>query len=490
MLDPRTPVIVGVGQVNHRDAGAEPIDLMARSTELALADSGAAALRQAIQTVRVVWGVWPYRDPGRLVAERIGVAGARTTITSMGGNQVYDLVADTASRIAAGELDVAVVCAAETLRTRRRDHAEGKRTAYLPERDNAAADELFGKDTPMSTDTERAVKLDVAVHFYAMAETAIRHRNGESVTDHKRRIAELWAGASAVAAANPEAWIRTAHTADEIATEGPRNRAIASPYPKLMTANLDVDQGGAVVICSAAAAEAAGVPRDRWVFPWSAAGAADHWYPTNRWSLDDSPAMRLAGQRALDLAGLGVADCDVLDLYSCFPAAVQLAQRGLGIDPARPFTITGGLTFAAGPLNCYCVLPLVGAVRLLRDAPESRALLTGNGGYFTKHSMLTLAAAPPPSPFRSESVQAEVDALPSRPTPPEPPAGGTVATLETYTVVADRDGNPTRAIAACLDAHGLRHWALLTEPGELTELLDRDRCGASIELDGINAQLA
>ena len=75
MVPPRTPVIVGAGQLNSREHGAEPIDLMARSVEQALADTGAPALRDAIEAVRVVWGVWPYRDPGRLVADRIGAAG-------------------------------------------------------------------------------------------------------------------------------------------------------------------------------------------------------------------------------------------------------------------------------------------------------------------------------------------------------------------------------------------------------------------------------
>ena len=98
---------------------------MARCVEAALADSDAPALRRSITAVRVVWGVWPYADPGRLVAERIGVPGARTTLTAMGGNQVYDLVNDTAARIQRGDLDVAVVCAAETLRTRRADRARG-----------------------------------------------------------------------------------------------------------------------------------------------------------------------------------------------------------------------------------------------------------------------------------------------------------------------------------------------------------------------------
>ena len=68
MIDDRTPVIVGAGQYNAREPGAEPIDLMTRCVEAALTDAGAPALREAISAVRVVWGVWPYADPGRLVA--------------------------------------------------------------------------------------------------------------------------------------------------------------------------------------------------------------------------------------------------------------------------------------------------------------------------------------------------------------------------------------------------------------------------------------
>jgi acetyl-CoA C-acetyltransferase len=474
MIEDRTPVIVGAGQYNARQSGSEPIDLMARCVEAALADAGATSLREAISAVRVVWGVWPYADPGRLVAARIGAPVVRTTLTAMGGNQVYALVSDTATRIQRGELDVAVVCAAETLRTRRRDRAQGRSTQYVPEPDGAEPDEAFGDEKPMATPEERALGMDTAVHFYAMAETAIRHRNGETIDGHRRRIAALWAEGSAVAAGNPDAWISDAVSADEIATESDSNRPISSPYPKLMTANLNVDQGGAVVMCSAAAAARAGVAPERWVFPWSGANAADHWYPTNRWAFDESPAMRLAGHRALANAGLGVDDCALIDLYSCFPAAVQVAQRELAISADRQWTITGGLTFAAGPLNCYCILPLVRAVRMLRDTPSECALLTGNGGYFTKHSMLVLGGEPPAKGFADASVQQEVDALPARPTPSEPP---THTTIETYTVAHDREGEPQRAIIACLDESGSRHWAETREPDELEQLLSEDCCG-------------
>ena len=479
-LDPRTPVIIGAGQRNDRDLHSEPVDLMTRCSEAAIADAGATAdVRASIDAVRVVWGIWPYRDPGRLIAERLGRPDARTTITTTGGNQVYDLVVDTAEQIVDGSIDVAVLCAAESMRTRRADHAKGIATEYLSERDGASPHQTVGSDSPLTTPAEDAIGVHHPVRFYAMAETALRHRTGEPVDAHRRRISSMWARASEIAAANPHAWLQRSLTADEIATPSEGNRPITSPYPKLMTSNLNVDQGGAVIMCSVEAAERLGVPRDRWVFPLAGSGASDHPSITQRWAFDESPAMRVTGRDALGLAGVDVDDCALLDLYSCFPVAVQVAQRELGVDPARDWTITGGLTFAAGPMNCYCILPLTRAVGLLRATPGQRAFLTGNGGYFSKHSAIVLAGEPSTGGFRSSRPQSEVDALPARSVPTERVAE---ATLETYTVVYDRDMQPSRAIVACLDDEGRRHWAVHTEPTTVAELLAHDACGRRIDL--------
>ncbi len=486
-IDPRTPVIIGAGQINDREYGCEPVDLMTRCVEVALDDTGAAAsVRPTIGDIRVVWGISPYQDPGRLVAERIGSPGARTTVSTSGGNQLYDLVIDTAVRIQAGEMETAVVCGAESLRTRRSDRARGTTTNYLPEREDAEPDELLGKDREMFNEVEHGVGVDVVARFYAMAETALRHRLGEGLDEHRRRIAELWARASEVAADNPMAWSREPLNAATIATESASNRPVASPYPKFMTSNLNVDQGGAVVMCSAAAADAAGVSRDRWIFPWSGVGVADEWHATNRWAFDESPGMRVSGTRTLELAGVGHGDCALIDLYSCFPVAVQLAQRELGIDPTRDFTITGGLTFAAGPLNCYCILPLTRAVTLLREAPAERAFLTGNGGVFTKHSALVLSGEPSGDGFLTTDAQSDVDTLPSRPSPGGPVAD---AVLETYTVTFDRDMQPERAIFACLDGTGSRHWAESIDADTMAELLTSDCCERKVALNGTTANL-
>ena len=477
---PHTPVIIGAGQINDRDLGSEPIDLMTRCAEAAVADAGGVGdVRAAIDAVRVVWGIWPYRDPGRLIAERLGRPEARTTLTTTGGNQVYDLVIDTAEQIAAGSAEVAVVCAAESMRTRRADHANGVQSDYLDERDGAAPHETVGVENPLTTPVEDAIGVQHPVRFYAMAETALRHRTGEPIDDHLRRISGMWERASEIAAANPHAWLQRARSAEQIATPTEQNRPIASPYPKLMTSNLNVDQGGAVVMCSVAAAERLGVPRDRWVFPLAGSRAADHPSITTRWAFDESPAMRLVGRDALGLAGVGVDDCALLDLYSCFPVAVQVAQRELGIDPAREWTITGGLTFAAGPMNCYCILPLTRSVEMLRASPGERAFLTGNGGYFSKHSAVVLSGEPGIAGFRSSRPQPEVDALPARPAPVE---RATTAMLETYTVVYDREMQPSRAILACLDDAGQRHWADETDPATIADLLATDACGRSIDV--------
>ncbi|MEZ5231035.1 MAG: hypothetical protein R2710_31455, partial [Acidimicrobiales bacterium] len=327
----------------------------------------------------------------------------------------------------------------------------------------------------------RAAGVSSAVSFYAMAETALRHDRGEAPQEHIERVAELWAKGSAVAADNPSAWFTDPSTAEEIRTVGPGNRMVSSPYPKLMTSNINVDQAAAVVICSAEVAEAVGVPREHWVFPWSGSGAADHWYLTSRWSLAESPAMRLSVTKATELAGITVDDADLLDLYSCFPAAVQVAQRELGIDPDRAWTITGGLTFFGGPLNSYCLHALARSVELLRAAEgEQVAVLTGNGGFFTKHSAAVVASYPSDGPYRSERVQDAVDSLPKRDDPVEPATEGTI---ETYSVVFTHDGSPERAVVAVLDPTGSRTFAAITDADTLTALLSDDLVGLSVDLD-------
>ena len=78
-----------------------------------------------------------------------------------------------------------------------------------------------------------------------------------------------------MAARNPYAWLPAERSVAELVTTGPDNRMVSSPYPKLLMANLTVDQGAGLILCSAAAADAAGVPRELWVFPHGGATATE-----------------------------------------------------------------------------------------------------------------------------------------------------------------------------------------------------------------------
>ena len=152
-----------------------------------------------------------------------------------------------------------------------------------------------------------------------------------------------------------------------------------------------------MILCSAERAEALGVPRDRWVFPHSGTDAHDHYFVVERDDLGASPAMRLGRPRAPStLAGVGVDDLAHVDLYSCFPSAVQIAADELGLGTDRPLTVTGGLSLRRR------------AVEQLRDAldrhdgraccattPARSGLVTANGGFITKHAFGVYGTEPP-----------------------------------------------------------------------------------------------
>ena len=142
---------------------------------------------------------------------------------------------------------------------------------------------------------------------------------------------------------NPNAWIQKALTPEEIRTPGPTNRMIGFPYPKYMNSNNDVDQGAAIIMCSVEKARSLGIAEDRWVFPHSGTDCHEHKFISNRWTFAETPAIELGGRRALEMAGLTINDIDIVDLYSCFPSAVQLGAQSLGLPIDRQLTRTGGL---------------------------------------------------------------------------------------------------------------------------------------------------
>lgn len=481
-MNANTPVIIGVAQIQQRLSdpleGKEPIDLMVDAVKAAAADSGNPGLLSAVDSVRVIRGIWRYKQPAGYVAEQIGCPGAEKVGTCFGGNMVQSTLNLSAADILAGKRDLIVLTGAEIGSSQAKAAKAG---IELPLTETAGDYDLkIGKDEPMACEAEIARGIRQPIQMYPIFENAIRHANGESIDAHRQRISELWAGFSKVASGNPDAWIREAVDAETIRTPGPSNRMVSFPYPKLMNSNSAVDMSAAIILCSVAKARALGISEDKWVYPWSGTDAHDTYYVSERDNLYSSPAIRIAGTRALELAGLGVDDLDLVDVYSCFPSAVQVASKELGLSMNRPLTVTGGLTFGGGPLNNYVMHSIATMIRLLRASPGQRGLITANGGFLTKHAFGVYSTEAPSKDYQHQNVQSEVDQCPRRKWVTD--HEGSVQ-VESYTVMFAGD-KPAVGHAACLTSEGVRTWANTEDADLISEMMSRDFCETDARIDG------
>ncbi len=456
-IDPRSPVVVGVGQHLVREGVApEPAEMMAEAVRLAAVDTGAEGISAHVGVVAAVPTFsWRYRDPGRVVADRLGAGDARTWTVTVGGNSPQRLLNRLAVEIAAGRLDIGVLCGGESGRTRSAAKRNDTALDWTVQGEEVTPD--WHDDAPFlmahPVEVERGILMPTQT--YPLFENALWHDSGRSLAEHLALIGEMWAGFSRVAATNPHAWIRQAFTAEEITTPSADNRMVSFPYTKRMVANPDVDMASALFVCSAARAAELGVPRDRWVFLHAGTDGSDRTM-SERPDFTSSASIRIAGRRALELAATDVDSIAHLDLYSCFPSAVELGLRELDIPVTRQLTVYGGLPFAGGPWNNPVGHALASMVQVLRDDAGSLGLVTANGGTLDKHAFGVLSSEPPANGFRYEHPQDEIDRLPGRAVDGDHQGP---ATLETWTVIHERDGSMARAIAACLTPRGERTWA-------------------------------
>lgn len=445
----RLPIIVGVAQLVNRSEGPEdarePLELMIEVARAAADDAQAKGLLEQADSVQVVNTVsWSYRDAPGLLAEAIGAQPREKVYTAVGGNAPQWLVSRTADAIVRGDVRLAVIAGGDAMRSR----ARWREAAQQRWRRWAPPQEMLGDTRAGVNDIEVKHGAHIPARIYPLFETAIRAHRRRSIAEHQRHLGELCARLSQVAASNPYAWFPQARTAEEIITVTPENRMICFPYPKFMNAIMEVDQAAAVIMTSVAAAKELGIPRDRWVYLWGCADAVDIWYFTERSNLHSSPALALAGRRALEMACLTIDDIDWFDLYSCFPCAVELACDALGIpeDDPRPLTVTGGLPYFGGPGNNYSMHAIASMVERLRREPQRKGLVSAMGWYVTKHSLGIYSGVPPEHEWRrrdSPEDQAELEAAP-HPTLAEAPEGR--GTVEAYSVGFDRSGEPEAAI--------------------------------------------
>jgi acetyl-CoA C-acetyltransferase len=444
------PIIVGVGQVTNKTddlaQAREPLALMEEAARLAERDADASGLLAKIDSLQVVNVVsWPSADPPADLAARIGASPGEKIYTTLGGNTPQWLVNETAERIASGRVRLALIAGAEALHSARRARKLEQQLDWSP---RGRPEPNAGDNRPGSSDMENKHGAFAPIQVYPLFENALRAKHGHSIAAHQREVGELCARFSLVAAQHPNAWFPEARTAEEIATPGPANRMVGFPYPKFMNAIMEVDQGAALLMTSESYARELGIAEDRWVYHLGGGEAIDHWYFTERVNYHSSPAIKIAGRRALETAGATIGDIACFDLYSCFPCAVQLGRDALGItrDDPRSLTVTGGLPYFGGAGNNYTTHAIATMVEKLRADPDKLGLVSALGWFATKHAIGVYGAKRPEREWSRGDVkadQAEVDAMP-HPDIAEVPNGP--ATIETYTVVYGRDGTPAQGI--------------------------------------------
>jgi len=210
------------------------------------------------------------------------------------------------------------------------------------------------------------------------------------------------------------------------------------------------------VLCSVEAARHHGIPTDRWVFPRVGIESSHAVSVICRDRIDAWPAMQVLGDTAAAWLGRPLEEIEVAEVYSCFPAAVRVQQRALGLDLGGTPTVTGGMAFAGGPFNNFVLQSLVAVAAFLRADPDQLGLVTTVSGLLTKPGLGIWSARPDGRPplladlaFEVESVTGVVEAVE---TLDGYDGTGIVAT---YTVTYEGQ-DPVRVVAVCDTDDGRR----------------------------------
>ncbi len=339
MIDPRTPILVGCGQVTDLETppekGQSAIDMIERAARLAAADTGAGdAVLNGLDSLCILRlytdTSWRFESPfGRCnnppaaVAKRLGTAPGRLQYTSPGGNMPQYMVNRTAEEIARGEIEMALIGGGEALRTQRGARKAGIEIDWNEEAEGAY--EELGDMRPGVNDYEMRHGMRAPIFNYPLFENAIRADRGRGAAEHQQAIGNLLAGYAKVAHDNPLAVRREGFTAEQIATVSADNRYIGFPYTRLMNSNPYIDQSAAVIMTSVGKARELGIDPSKWVYLHGCGDGWDHWWLTERVNYHSSPAIRTVGGPGLrhgrqDPGGYG------------FPRPVQLLPGG---DPDR-----------------------------------------------------------------------------------------------------------------------------------------------------------
>ncbi len=498
-LDPeRTPVIAAVGQSISRDRSVGALEL----AELAATEALGAApgLGAAIESLLVV-NILSQRvgpRPASDLAARLCLAPTATATTTIGGDTPQRLVTRAANEISAGVSSASLIVGGESLgKARLRSGAPARRDSPAP-CIAGPPDPILGENRQDLSEEERTAGLYVPLFVYPLFESVLASRENRDPPAQRAHLGRLLAPLTAVASHGEYSWFRQVRSPEALSTPTEVNRLVTEPYTKTMVAFLGAAQGAAVVVTSLSVARRLGLDADA-VFVWSGAACNEVWYPIARPDLGRSEGATVAARAALHAGGVGIDEVELLDVYSCFPSALQMGAAALGVAPGDPrsLSVTGGLPYFGGPGNNYATHAIAETVRGLRSCGSGHGgkaqlgLVTAVGWYLTKHAVGLYATEPPPAGFHVGETcadQERIDASALRFVSLNESLASE-AIVDASSVVYDRKGDPVAAPVIATLSEG-RRIAAAAQLDELPAVAGKWLVGARIAVEQVGGKTA
>ncbi|NYT58575.1 thiolase [Alcaligenaceae bacterium] len=369
--------IAGIGVAGLGEAhGYSEAEILAQAAAKAVADAGLTMQDiDGLATCSSSATMWAMP-----VAEYLGIQPQFIESTMLGGSSFLAHLLPAILALESGQCNAVLVCYGSTQRTAVFGRKEGVKARALL--DPQPFEQPYSPLSPITS--------------YALA--AARHMHEYGTT--RRQLAEVAVAARKWAQLNPEAIMRDPLSIDEVLSA----RMISDPL-SIRDCCLVTDGAGAYVLVRSDRA------KDMARKPVYVLGSATAVWNRQISSMPDltTTAAAESGKRALCMAGVGISDIDVVQLYDAFTINTLLFLEDLGFckkGEGGAFVENGAIAPGGrlpvntngGGLSClhpgmYGIFLLIEAVRQLRGECGDRqiqhaelALVHGNGGTLSSQS--------------------------------------------------------------------------------------------------------
>ncbi|CAH0991087.1 3-ketoacyl-CoA thiolase [Sinobacterium norvegicum] len=473
------PIIVSAAAIKQKiddpRLAKNASQLMADCCRAAAAKLDCPALLTECDEISVPQGLWAYQNPAGLIKEAIGSSRASTVFAKIGVLQ-QGLFNRASQRIQNGEIDIAIVAGGEAKYRNLQATIQGVEIGDSESLE--VADTVIEPDQELWLEAESNAGLGMPVGYYALLDSAWRHRQGVDVDQHRDNVAQLYQQMSETAQGNAQAWSQNIVEAEFIRNPSAKNPMLAFPYTKLHNSSWNVDQASALIFCSIKKARALGIAEEHWIYPACSTESNLMQAVSQRADLSRCYGAFHAGNKALALANISVDEVDLVELYSCFPIAVLSFAEELNMLHRRDLTVTGGMPFAGGPLNNFVLQSTVRMLEVMQQQNKNFGMVSNVSGLNTKQAFSVFSKTP------RAFVMADVTADVVADSPLKEMANGYSgeAVVQAFTVLYNKQG----AERLLVIAENAKHQRCLAHSQDATLMeyaLHHDLVGLTVSID-------